>query len=97
MLDLERLSRRLTACIHRYDDGELYLGTDGDDVLKDTNLCLYEIENDRIKSEDQIEEARIVYQCDDITVPSQPIVSVAADGAVWVQAWVRVAPDTKSE
>jgi hypothetical protein len=97
MLDLERLSRELVACIHRYDDGELYLGTDGDEKLAALQSCLHEIESDRIKSEDFIEESRIVYHCDDITVPPQPIVSIADDGAVWVMAWVRTAPDQQDE
>ncbi len=89
MLDLERLSRELvtrlrTLAIHESHYDQLA-------------AALHEIESDRIKSDDQIDEARIVYQCDDINVPTQPIVSIAEDGAVWVQAWVHVAPDTDSE
>lgn len=93
MLDLERLSRELIACIHRYDDGELYLGTDGDEKLAALQSCLFEIEIARIKADDQIEEAQSIYSCDDITVPLQPIVSIADDGAVWVQVWARVEPE----
>jgi hypothetical protein len=89
MLDLERLSRELvtrlrTLALHESHYAELA-------------AALHEIESDRIKAEDFIEEARMVYGDDEITVPPQPIVSIAEDGAVWVQAWVWVPPDTDSE
>ena len=89
MLDLERLSRELvtrlrTLAIHESHYDQLA-------------AALHEIESDRIKSDDQIGEARLCYGDDDINVPTQPIVSIAEDGAVWVQAWVRVPPDTDSE
>ena len=89
MLDLERLSRELitrlrATAIHESHYAELA-------------ACLHEIESDRIKAEDFITEARLVYGDDEITVPTQPIVSIAADGAVWVQAWVWTPPDVDSE
>jgi hypothetical protein len=90
MLDLERLSRELVtrlAC-----DDEVHPG-----YYAELAAALHEIESDRIKSDDQIGEARLCYGDDDIVVPPQPLVSIAEDGAVWVQAWVRVPPDTDSE
>jgi hypothetical protein len=89
MLDLERLSRELvtrlrTLAIHESHYDQLA-------------AALHEIESDRIKSEDFIEEARLCYGDDDIVVPPQPLVSIAEDGAVWVQAWVWTPPDVDSE
>jgi hypothetical protein len=89
MLDLERLSRELVTRLRTLDIHESHY-----DQLA---AALHEIESDRIKSDDQINEARLYYGDDDIVVPPQPIVSIAEDGAVWVQAWVRVPPDTDSE
>jgi hypothetical protein len=90
MLDLERLSRELVTRLRTLD-------IDNESHYDQLAAALYEIESDRIKSDDQIEESRIVYQCDDINVPTQPIVSIAEDGAVWVMAWVRTAPDQQDE
>jgi hypothetical protein len=90
MLDLERLSRELVTRLQTQTNcpKELYA---------ELAACLHEIESDRSKAEDFISEARLVYGDDEITVPTQPIVSIAADGAVWVQAWVWTPPDVDSE
>jgi hypothetical protein len=90
MLDLERLSRELVTRLRTLD-------IDNESHYDQLAAALHEIESDRIKSDDQIGEARLCYGDDDIVVPTQPIVSIAEDGAVWVQAWVRVPPDTDSE
>jgi hypothetical protein len=90
MLDLERLSRELVTRLRTLD-------IDNESHYDQLAAALYEIESDRIKSDDQIGEARLCYGDDDIVVPTQPLVSIAEDGAVWVQAWVRVPPDTDSE
>jgi hypothetical protein len=90
MLDLERLSRELVTRLRTLD-------IDNESHYDQLAAALYEIESDRIKSDDQIGEARLCYGDDDIVVPPQPLVSIAEDGAVWVMAWVRVPPDTDSE
>lgn len=90
MLDLERLSREIVATLRDQTDAP-------PDIYRELDRCLLEIESDRAKSADQIEEARLCHGSNDIGIPEVPLVSVADDGAVWVQAWVRVAPDTDSE
>lgn len=76
------------------------------DIRKDFSLInadaqlsklIHEIESDQTRHADQIEEARLCYEDDDTKIPPHPMVAPADDGAVWVEAWVRIAPDTDTE
>jgi hypothetical protein len=90
MLQLERLSRELVA---RLKTMALH-----DSHFAELAACLDQIEDDRLKAQEQIEEARCCYASDDIEIDDVPLVSRTDDNnGAWISAWVRIAPDVDSE